>query len=86
MFCPKCGTQNPETGKFCRTCGTDLSPVSDALAGKTSNKMMGFGMIEPIQPLKVKNYKGKSISWESAFGKIFMGLAFFVVSIVLAVT
>ena len=86
MFCPKCGTQNPETGKFCRSCGTDLSPVSDALAGKASNKMQGFGMIEPIQPLKVKNHRGRSISWESAFGKIFMGLAFFVVSIVLAVT
>ncbi|MGI8670151.1 MAG: zinc-ribbon domain-containing protein, partial [Aridibacter sp.] len=23
MFCPKCGTQNPENGKFCRKCGTD---------------------------------------------------------------
>lgn len=33
MFCPKCGTENPETGKFCRSCGTDLSNVSTALSG-----------------------------------------------------
>lgn len=86
MFCPKCGTQNPETGKFCRSCGTDLSPVSEALSGKTNNKMQGFGTIEPIQPLKIKNHKGEPITLENALTKLFMGLAFFVVSIVLAVT
>ena len=86
MFCPKCGMQNPETGKFCRSCGTDLSPVSDALSGKTSNKMRSFGTIEPIQPIKIKNHKDKPISWESAITKLFMGLAFIAVSIVLAVT
>jgi hypothetical protein len=78
--------QNPETGKFCRSCGTDLSPVSDALSGKTSNKMKSFGMIEPIQPVNLKNCKDKPISWESALVKLFMGLAFVVVSIVLAAT
>ncbi|MFN2501427.1 MAG: zinc-ribbon domain-containing protein, partial [Pyrinomonadaceae bacterium] len=30
MFCPKCGSQNPETGKFCRSCGTDVGGVSSA--------------------------------------------------------
>ena len=34
MFCPKCGTQNPETGRFCRSCGTDLGNVSQALTGQ----------------------------------------------------
>ena len=33
MFCPKCGIQNPDAGKFCRSCGTDLGNVSDALSG-----------------------------------------------------
>ena len=33
MFCPKCGTSNPEDGKFCRSCGTDLGGVSAALSG-----------------------------------------------------
>lgn len=30
MFCPKCGAQS-EGGKFCRSCGTNLVAVSDAL-------------------------------------------------------
>lgn len=28
MFCQKCGTKNPDSGKFCRACGTDLTGVS----------------------------------------------------------
>lgn len=31
MFCPKCGGDNPEDGKYCRKCGTNLTPVSQAL-------------------------------------------------------
>jgi len=26
MFCPKCGTENPEGAKFCSKCGADLAP------------------------------------------------------------
>ncbi len=33
MFCPKCGTKNPEDGKFCRSCGTDLASVNAAISG-----------------------------------------------------
>jgi hypothetical protein len=86
MFCPKCGTQNPESGKFCRTCGTDLSPVSDALSGKSANKMQGFRLMQPLQPLHLCDEKDKPPTWESALGKLFMGLAFLIVSIVLAFT
>ncbi len=28
MFCQKCGTKNPDNGKFCRNCGTELSAIS----------------------------------------------------------
>lgn len=69
MFCPKCGIQNPDTGKFCRSCGTDLGNVSDALSGKL--------------PQQLVNHKGKPISLESALTKLFMGVAFLAVSIVL---
>ncbi len=31
MFCPKCGIENPDDGKFCRSCGTNLSSVLAAL-------------------------------------------------------
>ena len=86
MFCPKCGMKNSETGKFCRSCGTDLSPVSDALAGKSRSVMQGFGMMEPIQPMNLLNKKGKSVSWESMLSTLFTGFAFLVISIILGVT
>lgn len=74
MFCPKCGTQNPETGKFCRSCGTDLGNVEQALSGKLTT----------AAPLV--DHKGKPVSYERAIVKIFTGLAFVAVAIALAVT
>ena len=74
MFCPKCGIQNPETGKFCRSCGTDLGNLSDALSGKLATS----------RPLV--NHRGRPISLESAITKFFMGIAFLAISIVLGVT
>ena len=74
MFCPKCGIQNPDSGKFCRSCGTDLGNVSDVLTGR-------------LQIDKTcRNSKGKPITLESAITKLFMGLAFVGVAIALAVT
>jgi hypothetical protein len=75
MFCPKCGTQNPETGKFCRSCGTDLGNVSQALSGQL-----------PTAPVQLRDHKGKPVSWERAITKLFTGLAFIAVAIALAVT
>jgi len=73
MFCPKCGTQNPETGKFCRSCGTDLGNVSQALAGH----------LPLAQPMVDR--KGKPVSWDRAIVKMFTGLAFLIVACVLAI-
>lgn len=86
MFCPKCGTQNPVTGKFCRRCGTDLETVSDALSGTSNGKMQNVKAVEPIKMNVLSCDSSKPISWESAMGQMFMGLAFLVVSVVLALT
>ncbi len=74
MFCPKCGTQNPETGRFCRNCGADLGNVSEALSGN----------LRKHQNLVDK--KGKPINYEQAITKIFSGLAFLIVAAVLGIT
>lgn len=74
MFCPKCGIQNPETGKFCRSCGTDLGNVSDALSGKL------------VQQKNLIDRKGKAINWEGALTKLFMGVAFLIISVVLGIS
>ncbi|MDQ2747192.1 MAG: zinc-ribbon domain-containing protein [Acidobacteriota bacterium] len=84
MFCPKCGTQNVETVNFCRSCGANLGNVSDALAGKPVNdQMQGF---ETLNEIKTWKKKGKPISYETAITKMFSGLAFLIVAIVLAVS
>lgn len=72
MFCPKCGGQNPEEGKFCRSCGTDLGNVTQALTGALPPQRQIF------------DHKGKPVSWDRAIPKLFTGLAFLVVSLVLA--
>lgn len=90
MFCPKCGMKNQETGKFCRSCGTDLSPVSEALSGKSNNKMSNFGFsiepIQPMQPVNLTDRRGRSVSWESMLSTFFTGLAFLIISVILGVT
>jgi hypothetical protein len=75
MFCPKCGIENPDTGKFCRSCGTDLGNVSDALTGKLVIEK-GCGTTR----------RGKPLTLEGVATKFFMGVAFVVISIALAVT
>ncbi len=34
MYCPQCATQNTDSAKFCRACGTDLETVALALTNK----------------------------------------------------
>ena len=75
MFCPKCGSQNPDDGRFCRSCGADLGNVSAALSGTLQ-----------VKPQNLTDRRGKPLSWEGAITKFFMGVAFLVVSISLAFT
>ena len=74
MFCPKCGTKNPDDGKFCRSCGADLENVSAALSGKLPKQQY---VVDP---------RKRGASWEQAITKIFMGVAFLIVAIILGVT
>lgn len=38
MYCPSCGSNNQDELKFCTRCGTNLGVVSDALAGRPTNR------------------------------------------------
>jgi hypothetical protein len=44
MFCPKCGTKNPEDGRFCRSCGADISSVPAAMGGMTGAILNDLGL------------------------------------------
>ena len=74
MFCPKCGTKNPDNGQYCRKCGTDLGNVSKAMSGKLSSNN------------KLEKQKNKKSGWESAIGSLSMGVAFITVSLILGVS
>ncbi len=43
-------------------------------------------MIQPIQPIQLWDKKEKMVSWEGALGTLFMGIAFLIVTFVLAVS
>lgn len=73
MFCPKCGTENPDTGKFCRSCGIDLSHLTGALS-----------VASP--PRELTGSSGRPISLEGAMTRIFTGIAFLIVAGVLGWT
>lgn len=82
MFCPKCGTENPETGRFCRSCGTDLGNVSSALSGE----------LKPSRPSTYVDHKGRVRSNEPsdiishAIRNSVMGIGFLVIAAVLYFT
>ena len=80
MFCTKCGTQNPETGKFCRSCGTDLGNVSQALSSPPMAPMAAMA------PMGSVDRKGRPITCASAIPQIFLGAAFLVVAVIMGVT
>jgi hypothetical protein len=80
MYCPKCGAR-AESSRFCRSCGTNLARVSDALSGseRTNNHTSapkGGTTLCFFRPGKLTN-KGQSLSGHSAaavFGHIIIDL------------
>ena len=76
MFCPKCATQNVDGASFCRSCGANISLVSQALDGKL-----------PAEPAAAcdefgfrRRGKGEP-SFDNAVRALAMGIAFAVISV-----
>ena len=92
MFCPKCGTQNPDNGKFCRSCGTDLGNVSAAMTG---NLPTYYGDAAGVAAIEFENKKHERRMrrrqdphevYADAIKQIISGIGFLIVSIVLLTT
>lgn len=85
MFCPKCGTKNPDNGKYCRSCGTDIGVVTSALKGKSS-----FANEFDHAPVELNHKNKRRKDPDDLFAEgiksIFGGLAFLAVALVLFFT
>src|ERR1044071_6283352 len=75
MFCPKCATQNTEEAKFCRSCGTDISLVPQAVSGHLAERLASD---DEMRHGRRRRYKGDwgAPSIERAVRGLFMGIAF----------
>ncbi len=82
MYCPKCGTENPDNGKFCRSCGIDLGNASAVVSGNLPQNQPPFyvdrkGRVRSNDPNQI---------FSSAIRNLIMGFGFLVISAVLAIT
>src|SRR5438477_3768196 len=51
IYCPKCASQAVEGQRFCRTCGTNLGVILDAMAGKQRGPLDFESLKEDLQQL-----------------------------------
>lgn len=82
MFCPKCGTQNPEAGKFCRGCGTDLGNVSAVMSGNLPVAASGGREVNRRARRRQDPHEVQA----DAIRKIITGIGFLIVSMALLFT
>ncbi len=80
MFCPKCATQNTDGASFCRGCGANISLVPQALTGQLTPAEE-----ETIVSDK-RGRKRERLTLDHAFKNMFLGVAFFIIAIVLSRT
>ncbi len=61
MFCPKCGTNQSDELKFCKSCGANLSAVRQAVTTRETSEKSGSGKswVENIMLLQDEREKRK---------------------------
>jgi hypothetical protein len=84
MFCPKCASQNLDGASFCRTCGANISLVSQALSGQLPEPVATEEEFDSRRQRRQRRRQGKELSLDQAFKNAFMGLAFLFIAIALS--
>ncbi len=86
MFCPKCGTKNPESGKFCRSCGADLSVVSQALSGDRRDLITEAFGDDSRSARRRRLRTDPDEAWSAGVRQTVFGAGFLIISFVLFTT
>jgi hypothetical protein len=76
MFCPKCATQNLDDARFCRSCGTDISLVPQAMTGQLAARLSADENTPYGRRRLRRAHRGGAPSIERAVKNLFMGVAF----------
>ncbi len=71
MFCPKCGLQNADNTKFCRSCGADLSNVLAVVKGKSATDE------------RLATSDNSINLYSSGIRNLLLGIGFFIIGILL---
>ena len=83
MFCPKCATQNPDSGSFCRGCGANISLVPQALTGQLTRTNEEKELTQG-EACAVPGRRRRELTLDTSFKNVFMGFAFLIIAIALA--
>src|SRR5215510_8229527 len=81
MYCPNCATQIEETQKYCRSCGANVSLISQALEGQLPSKgAVGIHRRHSGRLRERRREDRKPPSIDGAVRSFFTGLGFLFVS------
>jgi len=83
MFCQECGTKNPDNGRFCRSCGTDLAGMSVPQNSKALNLKSSEYYIDRKGRVRSNN---PDDLWGAGVKNMIMGVGFLIVSMALLIT
>jgi hypothetical protein len=84
MFCPKCGTQNPENGKFCRACGTGLDNAAAVVGGNPPAQFTDGGVAHIHH--EARRRQDPNELYGDGVRNIILGIGFLIVSMALLLT
>jgi hypothetical protein len=85
MYCPRCATQNTDDAKFCRSCGTDISLVPQAVTGQLAERLAAEDYSHRGRRRRRNRGDKGPPSIERAVKSLFMGLAFISIAFAIAV-
>ena len=83
MYCPNCATPNTDDTKFCRSCGSNLTFIPQALTGQLPEaRLERMSRRERRRELRRRSFEhGGPPNLGNGITKVFMGIGFLLVSL-----